>query len=237
MRTALLFSSSTNATFLNWHCHKCSQGILTRLLASDAYTLVPTWHWRDIPKQCWHNFSQVTLARSIPSDAVTIVPKWDWRDYSQVTLAPLSVNETVTIFPNCCQVKLARLFPSEINAIPLKWHWHDYFQGTLEELFLSDIISHVDNLLSTMMNCIIFVSDLQRWLACSHLKLARLLLSVFCFLVCSLEIVCLTNWYPTFCLTLYLAGAHFRAELQYVGDVGEQKIKYGPILSREINWY
>ena len=160
MRLALLFSSSTNAIFPECHCHKCSQGTLTRLLASDAYTIVPTWHWRDIPKQCWYNFSKVTLARSIPSDAGTIVPKWDWRGYFQVTLAPLSVSETVTIFPNCCQVKLARLFPSETNTIPLKWHWHDCFQGTLEELFLSDIISHVDNLLSTMMNCISCVSDL-----------------------------------------------------------------------------
>ena len=30
---------------------------------------------------------------------------------------------------------------------------------------------------------------------------------------------------PAFCLALYLTGVHFRGELQYVGHVGEQKIK------------
>ena len=31
---------------------------------------------------------------------------------------------------------------------------------------------------------------------------------------------------PAFCLALYLAGVFFRGELQHVGDVSEQKIKY-----------
>ena len=31
---------------------------------------------------------------------------------------------------------------------------------------------------------------------------------------------------PTFCLFLYLTGVHFRGELQHVGDVSEQKMKY-----------
>ena len=39
---------------------------------------------------------------------------------------------------------------------------------------------------------------------------------------------------PAFCLPLYLTGVHFRGELQYVGDVSEQKIKCGPIRTREI---
>ena len=30
---------------------------------------------------------------------------------------------------------------------------------------------------------------------------------------------------PAFGVTLYLTGVHFRGELQYVGHVGEQKIK------------
>ena len=37
-----------------------------------------------------------------------------------------------------------------------------------------------------------------------------------------------------FCLALYLTGVHFRDELQHVGHVGEQKIKYRPIRAREI---
>ena len=39
---------------------------------------------------------------------------------------------------------------------------------------------------------------------------------------------------PTFCLFLYLTGVHFWGELQHVGDVSEQKIKYWPIRTREI---
>ena len=39
---------------------------------------------------------------------------------------------------------------------------------------------------------------------------------------------------PAFCLALHLTGVHFRAELQHVGDVSEQKRKYGPIRTREI---
>ena len=39
---------------------------------------------------------------------------------------------------------------------------------------------------------------------------------------------------PTFCLALYLSGAHFRGELQHVCYVGEQKIKCRPIRTQEI---
>ena len=39
---------------------------------------------------------------------------------------------------------------------------------------------------------------------------------------------------PAFCLFVYLTGVHFRRELQHVGDVSEQKIKYGPIRTRKI---
>ena len=39
---------------------------------------------------------------------------------------------------------------------------------------------------------------------------------------------------PAFCLALYLAGVDFRGELQHVGHVGEQNIKYRPIRTREI---
>ena len=38
----------------------------------------------------------------------------------------------------------------------------------------------------------------------------------------------------SFLLHLYLTGVHFRRELQYVGDVSEQKFKYGPIRTLEI---
>ena len=37
-----------------------------------------------------------------------------------------------------------------------------------------------------------------------------------------------------FCLALYLTGVHFRGELQHVGFVSQQKIKYQPITTREI---
>ena len=37
-----------------------------------------------------------------------------------------------------------------------------------------------------------------------------------------------------FCLFLHLTEVHFRGELQHVGDVSEQKIKYRPIRTREI---
>ena len=39
---------------------------------------------------------------------------------------------------------------------------------------------------------------------------------------------------PAFCLALYLTGVHFGDELQHVGDVSEQKVKSGPIRTREI---
>ena len=37
-----------------------------------------------------------------------------------------------------------------------------------------------------------------------------------------------------FCLFLYWTGVHFWGELQHVGDVSEQKMKYWPIRTREI---
>ena len=37
-----------------------------------------------------------------------------------------------------------------------------------------------------------------------------------------------------FCLALYLTGVHFQDKLQHVGHVGEQKIKFQPIRTREI---
>ena len=42
------------------------------------------------------------------------------------------------------------------------------------------------------------------------------------------------NWKPSFCFALYLTGVHFPGELHHVGDVSEQKIKCGPIRTREI---
>ena len=39
---------------------------------------------------------------------------------------------------------------------------------------------------------------------------------------------------PAFCLFLYLTGVHSRAELQYRGDVSEQKFKSQPIRTRAI---
>ena len=41
--------------------------------------------------------------------------------------------------------------------------------------------------------------------------------------------------HPAFCLFLYLTGAHFRGELQHGGDVSQQKIKCGPVRTREID--
>ena len=37
------------------------------------------------------------------------------------------------------------------------------------------------------------------------------------------------NLNPDFCFALYLTGVHFQDELQHVGDVSQQKIKYRPI--------
>ena len=39
---------------------------------------------------------------------------------------------------------------------------------------------------------------------------------------------------PTFCLFFYLTDVHYRGELQHVGQVGKQKIKFRPIRTREI---
>ena len=49
-----------------------------------------------------------------------------------------------------------------------------------------------------------------------------------------LEGVYVTIGNPAFCLFLYLTGVHFRGELQHVGDVREQKIKYWTIRIQEI---
>lgn len=43
------------------------------------------------------------------------------------------------------------------------------------------------------------------------------------------EIVYVTIGNPTFCLLFYLTGVHYRGELQHVGQVGKQKIKFRPI--------
>ena len=48
------------------------------------------------------------------------------------------------------------------------------------------------------------------------------------------EIVSVTIGNPAFCLAFYLAGLHFRGELQHFGHVGEQKLKRWPIRTREI---
>ena len=39
---------------------------------------------------------------------------------------------------------------------------------------------------------------------------------------------------PAFCFALYITGVHFRGKLQHVGDISEQKIKCGPIRTREM---
>ena len=51
-----------------------------------------------------------------------------------------------------------------------------------------------------------------------------------------LEVVYVTNINinPAFCLTFHLTGVHFRGKLHHVGDVSEQKFKYGPIRTLEI---
>ena len=48
------------------------------------------------------------------------------------------------------------------------------------------------------------------------------------------EVVYVTLGNPAFCLALYLTGVPFRGELQYVGDVSKEKIKYRQIRIREI---
>ena len=44
----------------------------------------------------------------------------------------------------------------------------------------------------------------------------------------------MTIGHPAFCLFLYLTGVHFRGGLQHGGDVSQQKIRFGPIRTREI---
>ena len=48
------------------------------------------------------------------------------------------------------------------------------------------------------------------------------------------EAVYVANGNPSFCLSLYLTGVHFRGELQHVGNVSEQKIKCWSIGTQEI---
>ena len=43
-----------------------------------------------------------------------------------------------------------------------------------------------------------------------------------------------TSCFETMCLVWYLTGEHFWGTLQHVGDVSEQKVKCGPIRTREI---
>ena len=50
----------------------------------------------------------------------------------------------------------------------------------------------------------------------------------------SQEGVYVTIGNAAFCLFLYLTGVHFRDELQHVGDVSQQKIKWRQIRTREI---
>ena len=42
---------------------------------------------------------------------------------------------------------------------------------------------------------------------------------------------------PAFCLALYLTGVHFRGELQHVGTISEQKIKFRPNRTRKIGGF
>ena len=39
---------------------------------------------------------------------------------------------------------------------------------------------------------------------------------------------------PAFCLFFYFSGVHFRGELQHVGDVSQQKIKFRTIIAQEL---
>ena len=68
-------------------------------------------------------------------------------------------------------------------------------------------------------------------------KFSRSLKGPFCAWkdCCSYEGVYVTIGNPAFCLLLYLTGVHFRGELQHFGDVSEQKSKYWPIRTREID--
>ena len=68
-----------------------------------------------------------------------------------------------------------------------------------------------------------------------RLKLIGFLLqlSFFLFFWGTYEVVCVTIGNPAFGLTLYLTGVHFWGELQHVGDVNEQKIKFWSIRTPE----
>ena len=48
------------------------------------------------------------------------------------------------------------------------------------------------------------------------------------------DVVYVTIGNPAFFLALYLTGVHFRGKLQHVGGTSEQKIKCGPIRTREV---
>ena len=43
----------------------------------------------------------------------------------------------------------------------------------------------------------------------------------------------MTIVHPAFCLFLHLTGVHLQGEVQYGGDVSQQKIKCPPIRTRE----
>ena len=42
------------------------------------------------------------------------------------------------------------------------------------------------------------------------------------------------QWNPSLCLAWFLTDEHFLGELQHVDDVSAQKVKSGPIRTREI---
>ena len=45
----------------------------------------------------------------------------------------------------------------------------------------------------------------------------------------------MTIWNPGLCLVVYLTNPHFRGKWQHVSRVGQQKIKYWPIKTRELS--
>ena len=59
---------------------------------------------------------------------------------------------------------------------------------------------------------------------------------IFFIIVCMLkhEVIYVTIVNSTFWPTFYLTGVHSWSELQHVGHVVEQKIKYQPIRTKEI---
>ena len=54
------------------------------------------------------------------------------------------------------------------------------------------------------------------------------------YLVMDIEVVHVTIGNPAFCLVLHLTGVYFRGKLQHTGHVGEQRIKFRSIKTREI---